>query len=154
LVLLLVVNLHGKINSTKAVRETLEELKLERRYTATVVPNDGPTLGALKSCKDFIAWTALDKPTLASLLEKRGMVSESRHLDRDSLARLGHGGYEELADKIQKEGLRLSAVEGIRPFFRLNPPRGGFKKSLHRQFSEGGMLGNNPKLAEVVGRMM
>lgn len=151
--LILVVNVHGKINSPRAVRKTLSELKVERKFTASVVSDDGPTLGALKSCKDFVAWSALDKSTLAVLLEKKGMVSERKRLDPDFLAKLGYKGFVDLADRMEREGLRLSAVEGIRPFFRLSPPRGGFKKSTHRQFGEGGILGSNPKLPEVVGRM-
>jgi large subunit ribosomal protein L30 len=152
--LYLVLNLHGKINSPKAVRETLRELKVERKFTATVVPDDGPTLGALKSCKDFVAWTPLDKATLATLLEKRGMVTESKHLDAKSLSEFGYGGFDEMAEKLLAGSQRLSELKGVRPFFRLSPPRGGFRRSLRRQYSEGGMLGKNPKLPEVVGRML
>jgi len=118
------------------------------------VPDDGPTLGALKSCKDYLAWSELDTPTLASLLEKRGMVSESKRLDLESLKTLGYGGFGDLAGKMEEKGMRLSAVPGIRPFFRLSPPRGGFKRSMHKQFTEGGVLGKNPKLPEIIGRML
>ena len=152
--LLLIVNLHGKINSPRAVRETLKELKVERRFTASIVTDDRPTVGALRSCKDFIAWSAVDKETLAALLEKRGMLTESKRLDVPSLTKLGYGGFADMAEKIEKQGVRLSAVQGIRPFFRLSPPRGGFKRSMRKQFSEGGVLGKNPNLLEILGRML
>jgi len=152
--LLLVLNLRGKIDSTAPVRKALAELKVERRFSATVVPDDSPTLGALRACKDFIAWAPLDSKLLAELLKARGMVSESRRLDQDALKSLGFKKYEDFAEKIMKDGERLSAHKGIRPFFRLSPPKGGFKLSSRRQATEKGILGNNPKLAELVGRMV
>jgi large subunit ribosomal protein L30 len=152
--LLLVLNLRGKIDSTAPVRKALAELKVERRFTATVVRDDGPTRGMLRSCKDYVAWSPIDSKLLSILLKARGMVSESRRLNQDALESLGFKKYEELADKIVKDGERLSAYEGIRPFFRLSPPKGGYKLSSRRQASEKGILGSNPRLAELVGRMV
>ena len=152
--LLLVVNLRGKIDSTDGVRKTLVEMKVERKFTATVLPDDGPTVGMLRACKDYVAWSPVDSKLLASLLKSRGMVSESKKLDEDALKSLGFKKYEDFAEKIVKDGVRLSAHPGIRPFFRLSPPRGGFKRSSRRQASERGILGNNPRLAEIVERMV
>jgi large subunit ribosomal protein L30 len=152
--LLLVVNLHGKINSSDGVRKALGELKVERKFSASVVTDDPQTVGTLKSCKEYIAWTSLEKDVLVSLLQKRGMISESRRLDEKTLTDLGYKSYEDLADRMLSNGLRLSAIDGLRPFFRLSPPRGGFKASLRRQASQRGTLGKNPKLADVVRRMV
>lgn len=152
--LVLVVNLRGKIDSTTAVRKALVEMKVERKFSATVLPDDGQTLGMLKACKEYLAWSPVDARLLASLLKARGMVSESRKLDGEALKALGFKKYEEFAEKIVKQGARLSAHAGIRPFFRLSPPRGGFKLSSRRQASEKGILGSNPRLTELVGRMV
>ena len=152
--LLLVINLHGKINSTRATRRALGEMKVEKKFTASVLTDDGTTVGMLKSCKDFLAWGPLEKETLTTLLEKKGMVSERKRLGSEALAELGAKSYEELAGRMLDQGLGLSALKGVRPFFRLSPPRGGFKKSLRRQSSDGGVLGRNPNLVEIVGRMV
>jgi large subunit ribosomal protein L30 len=151
--LLLVLNIHGKINSSVPVREALEELKVEKKFSATVVTDDAPTMGMLKRCKDYVAWAPVDLELLTTLLQKRGMVSTTLRLDADSLKTLGFKSHAELAEKMLKDKVRLSDVRGLRPFFRLSPPKGGFKRSLRRQYSEKGMLGSNPKLAELVGRM-
>ena len=152
--LLLVVNFHGAINSSSAVRKALDELKVIRRFSATIVPDDSPTIGMLKLCKDRLAWSPIETEFLASLLKERGMVSTDRHLDADSLKRAGFKTHAEMAKKMAENGTRLSAVEGVRPFFRLAPPRGGFKRSLRRQYTERGLLGSNPKLEEIVRRMV
>jgi large subunit ribosomal protein L30 len=152
--LLLVLNIHGKINSPAAVRKALAELKVERRFSASIVTDDTSTVGALKLCKDYIAWSTLDADLLVTLLKERGMVSASHKLDAPALATIGFKKCEDLAEKMMKEQLRLSAIEGVRPFFRLAPPKGGFGVSLRRQFSEKGALGNNPKLPALVRRMI
>lgn len=152
--LLLVVNLHGQINSSAPVRKALNELWVARKFSASVVADDAPTVGMLRLCKDYIAWSPVDEGLLGDLLKKRGMVSAMKTLDQDSLKKLGFKNHQELAAKMVKDQLRLSAVEGVLPFFRLAPPKGGFKRSMRRQSTERGVLGNNPNLEEIVRRMI
>lgn len=152
--LILVVNVHGAINSSAPVRKALGELKVLRRFSASVVSDDVSTVGTLKRCKEFVAWAPVDSELLGALLKKRGMVTTTKELDSASLKKMGFKKHEELAEKMVKENLRLSAVEGVRPFFRLAPPRGGFKRSMRRQAMEGGVLGSNPKLPDIVKRMI
>ena len=119
-----------------------------------MVSDDPATVGALRLCKDYLAWSEVDPVLLSLLLEKRGMVSESRPLDEATLKKMGFKKHQELAAKMLKEGMRLSAVEGVRPFFKLAPPRGGFKRSLRRQYSQKGTTGKNPDLPKIVERMV
>lgn len=152
--LLVVINLHGAINSSTPVRKSLQELKVIRKFSASVVGDDAPTVGMLKLCKDYLAWSPVAAPLLADLLEKRGMVSSSHPLDSAALKKIGYKKHEDLASKMVKDQLRLSAVEGVLPFFRLSPPRGGFRRSLRKQFKERGTLGENLELEEIVRRML
>ena len=58
----------------------------------------------------------------------------------------------ELAARITKDGLQ--PVEGIRPLFRLTPPKGGWR-STKKPFARGGALGyRGPKINELVQRMV
>ena len=132
----------------------MTELKVIRKFSASVVTDDVTTVGMLKLCKGYIAWAQADPELIALLLKKRGMVSESRNLDAASVKALGYKDHEDMAEKMFKAGVRLSAVAGIRPFFRLAPPRGGFRSSTRRQFPERGTLGANPNLPEIVRRMV
>jgi large subunit ribosomal protein L30 len=152
--LLLVVNLHGQINSSDPVRKALNELWVGKKFSASVVTDDAPTLGMLRLCKDFVAWSSVDEGLLGDLLKKRGMVSSTRPLDQASLKQLGFKNHDELAAKMVKDQVRLSAVKGVLPFFRLAPPKGGFRLSLRRQSTEHGLLGSNPKLEGIVRRMI
>ena len=152
--LLLVVNLHGAINSPAPVRKALNELWVAKKFSASVVTDDAATVGMLKLCKDFVAWAPVDEGLLGDLLKKRGMVSATRALDQARLKAMGVKSHEDLAAKMVKDQTRLSAVGGVLPYFRLAPPKGGFKLSLRRQSTERGLLGNNPNLAGIVRRML
>lgn len=151
--LYLVINIHGTINSSAPVRSALGELWVSRKFSATVVGDDAATVGMLRLCKDYVAWAPVQEGLLSDLLEKRGMVSKEKPLDKDSLKALGVKSHKELAAKMMKDQSRLSAVSGVLPYFRLAPPRGGFKRSMRRQSTEKGVLGSNPDLEGLVRRM-
>ncbi|HXW95567.1 MAG TPA: hypothetical protein VEJ19_07670 [Nitrososphaerales archaeon] len=152
--LLLVVNLHGQINSSTPVRKALNELWVAKKFSASVVTDDPPTVGMLKLCKDYVAWCPIDEGLLADLLKKRGMTSGTRSLDAATLKELGCKKHEDLAARMVKDQVRLSALNGVLPYFRLAPPKGGFKMSLRRQATERGLLGSNPMLDAIVRRMI
>ncbi|MCL4518008.1 MAG: hypothetical protein M1587_02295 [Thaumarchaeota archaeon] len=48
----------------------------------------------------------------------------------------------------------LDGTQGMRQFFRLNSPKGGFKRSIRRPFKAGGILGENPELGKIVEKMI
>jgi large subunit ribosomal protein L30 len=152
--LLVVVNLHGMINVPHAAHKAMVELKVERRFSATLAKDDPTTVGMLRLCKDYLAWAPADKQLLTSLLKSRGKVSERKRLGEAELKTLGFKKYEDLASKLIEGELKLSSFPGLRPFFKLSPPRGGFKESTRRQAGERGVLGSNPKLPEIVERMI
>jgi large subunit ribosomal protein L30 len=152
---LLVVNLHGLINVPTGTRETLIQLGIGKRFAASVVEDDPVSKGSVHLCKDYVAWAPLDSDLLTEMLKTRGKISSSRTLDDEALKTLGFNSHAELAKKIMGSDMsRLSSVKGLRPFFALSPPKGGFKRSSRRQFREGGILGDNPQLAGIVRRML
>jgi len=153
---LLVVNLHGQINVPRGTRETLIQLGIGKRFAAAVVGDDPVSKGSVHLCKDYVAWAPLDSDLLTALLQSRGRVSNSKTLDDEALKDLGFKAYADLAQAIIKGETTdtLSSVKGLKPFFGLSPPRGGFKRSSRRQFREGGILGENPMLPEIVRRMI
>ncbi len=96
---LLVVNLHGLINVPMGTRRAIEELCIDKRFSATVVPDDPTTVGTLKLCKDYVAWGPVDRELLTSLLKQRAKVSMRKKLDSAALKSLGYNlKYEELPD--------------------------------------------------------
>jgi large subunit ribosomal protein L30 len=153
---LLVVNLHGLINVPGGTRDTLIQLGIGKRFAATVVGDDPVSKGSVHLCKDYVAWAPIEADLLTALLKSRGRVSNSKTLDDEALKTMGFKTYADLADAIIKGEVtdRLSSLKGLKPFFGLSPPKGGFKRSSRRQFREGGILGENPQLEGIVRRMI
>ncbi len=150
----IVVNLRGTINCPYRIRKALASLRVERKFTASLVENKEEVVGMLKSSKDYVAWCEIDKETLALLLEKRGMSSKRKKLTKDMLAQNGYKDFSELAERILADGVKLSSLPFVKPFFRLKPPSHGFPRPLRRQYTNKGFLGYNPELKDFIRRMI
>jgi large subunit ribosomal protein L30 len=152
---LLVVNLRGLVNTRTSVRQTLEQLKLMRRFNATIIPNNRMSRGMLQSAKEHVAWCKLDEPIAEKLVSKRLEISNGRKVPEDKLKELtGMSTFSELASGLVSGKVRLNEGDKFRQFFRLSPPRGGFKRSTRRQYGEGGALGPNKELIDLVEKMI
>ncbi|MHB8565989.1 MAG: uL30 family ribosomal protein [Nitrososphaerales archaeon] len=151
---LLVVNLRGLVNTRAPVRTTLEQLSLIKRFNSTIVPDNKVFRGMLKLSKEHVAWCTVDASTVEKLLKARAEVSDGKRFDEANLKKFGYSSYSQLASDIASGKARLDGSQGIRRFFRLNSPRGGFKRSIRRQYGEGGILGPNKELAELVEKML
>ena len=152
--LLLVVRIKGTVNVPTRVKDTLIRLNLRRRYNATLVPDNPVTRGMLKRAKDWIAWCTASKDIVIKLLKERGRRTGWRPLDEEYLKELGFSSFEDLADKLIKGEVKLNKLKGIKPYFALNPPRKGFPGTIKKSYKEGGVLGENPELLEIVERMI
>jgi large subunit ribosomal protein L30 len=60
---------------------------------------------------------------------------------------------EALAKDLAEDKIGISKVN-FRPWFALSPPRGGFKKSTKKQYTQDGILGEDKDLISLVQRMI
>ena len=134
------IRIHGMVKLNKKIAETLDRLRLRRKYSCIVLNPTEEQMGAIKKLRDFVAFGEINKSTLEKLIEKRGKLTDkSKKIDAKKMA-------EELINSKSYWALDL------KPFFRLHPPRGGIKSKIH--FPKG-ILGNNKKkINELVMRML
>jgi large subunit ribosomal protein L30 len=149
----LVLRIRGVVNVSNWAEKTLESLNLRRKFNATIIKEDSQTLGMLRKVKELVAWKSVDATIINELLEKRGRVSGLRILTNDNLPP-NHKSLDELANSIYENNLNLSDVGTIKPWFSLNPPKGGFKRKTKTQYSQKGVLGENKDLIELIRRMI
>ena len=142
---LLAVRLRGTVGDSPDVEKTLESLMLQRTFQARLLRDSPSTGGMLRRVKSLVAWGEVDPVTLEALLAKRGeREKRSEVLDDDFVTRtFGRKGIGELAKSIVAGDVALRQLwsAGVKPGFRLHPPRGGFKRSTRRAFTDGGELG-------------
>ena len=151
---LLVVNMRGTLNIPHPIKRTLRQLHLSTRFRATVLPDNPITKGMLQKVKNYVAWSDADLDVVTRLLEVRGMKSARARLALKDMQLQGFTTLRDLGKAIVKGEVTISKLASIKPSFTLSPPRGGFKRSTRRMYSQGGILGKNPDLAKLVEIML
>jgi large subunit ribosomal protein L30 len=150
-----VVNLRGLVNTRSPIKTTLEQLSIARRFNATIVPDNEVYRGMLNLSKDHVAWCRIDQPLAEKLLRARSERSTGVKFSEQELEEKNElHSFSELANGLESGAVKLNEMHGMRPFFRLNPPRGGFKRSTRRQFRDGGILGQNEELPKLIEKML
>jgi large subunit ribosomal protein L30 len=149
----LVVRIKGTVNIPRWAQVTLDGLNLDKRFRATVVPESEEYLGMLRRVKDEVAWTKADAGIVKELLEKRGRKAGYQPISNSDLPK-EYKSIDELATAIAENKVAMSKLDGIKPWFALSPPRGGFKRKTKTQYAQNGVLGDDGELVQIVKRML
>ena len=151
----LVVRMRGTVNVPFWALTTLKNLYLNKKFSATLVPETSDYLGMLRKINQWVAWSKADSDIVKTLIEKRGKKKTPKlDTQKESGRKDEYKGIDELVDVIVNDKIKFSDQNNIKPWFSLNPPKGGFKRKSKKQFSDGGILGNNKDLLEIVKRMV
>ncbi len=150
----IVINMRGTVNVPHGVKKTLKLLNLETRYRATVISDTKINQGMLLKAKEYLAWTKADSKIIAKLLKNKGEKSKTIKYSNDLVKQIGFNDIDDLAQALLDNKISISKISNLKPSFRLSPPRGGFKKSTRRMYSQGGTLGYNPDLLSILSNMM
>ncbi|HZA42366.1 MAG TPA: 50S ribosomal protein L30 [Nitrososphaeraceae archaeon] len=149
----LVVRMRGTVNVPYWADTTLESLNLAKKFRATIVPESAEYSGMLNKIRQLVAWCRIDNDTVKDLLDKKGRKTASQPLKETDLPK-EYNSLDKLASDIANDEVVFSNLNGIKPWFALNPPRGGFKKSIKKQVPQNGILGENKLLIDLVKKMM
>lgn len=136
-----------------SMASTLIYLNLTKKYRATLIPENPQSLGMLRKVKELVAWTTADPSIVKELLEKKGRIAGFEPVSDSDLPK-EYDGMGALALAISENRLSLSQIRNIKPWFALSPPRGGFKRNTKNQYNEGGILGEDKELVDIVRRML
>jgi len=150
----IVVRIRGRVDVRYDIKETLKRLNLHRKFHATIVPDTPSYRGMLFKVKDYVAYGPADADTVKELLIKRGRLIGNKPLTEDYIkSKLGLS-LKELSEKIANGSLKLKDIIGLKPVFRLNPPRGGFRRSTKKHITAGGELGYRDDIKNLILRML
>ena len=150
----LVVRIRGQADVPHWARTTLDLLKLEKKYRATIIPSKDNTLGMLNKVKHYICWHEIDSALAKELLDKKGRKSGYKKITQEVLDEIGYKSTDDLAASLAEGKTSLSKLKPLKPWFALSPPKHGFKKSTKRMYGQKGVLGQNKDLGTLVRNMM
>ncbi|HXG14545.1 MAG TPA: 50S ribosomal protein L30 [Candidatus Nitrosotenuis sp.] len=150
----LVVRMRGQINVPHWAKNTLNLLKLEKKFRATIIPAKDNTNGMLDAVKHYVSWQEANLDITKELLNKKGRKSGYKKITDEDITKLGFKTIDDLATSISEGKVSMNKIKPIKPWFALSPPKRGFKRSTRKTYGEGGVLGQNKELAELVRSMM
>ena len=140
--MIIVIRISGLVEVPEKVQETLFRMRLRRKYSAIILQETVETGKLLKKVRNFTAFGKLNKETLIELLAKRAKFT-GKKVDAKALA-----------DSIEKQKLLDITSLGIKPFFRLHPPRKGIDTKVHFPIRKGVLGDNKEKINDLVRRML
>jgi large subunit ribosomal protein L30 len=129
-------------------------LRVDRNNFSTLLDDRPEYTGMLQKAKDYVTWGEATAETVSLLLDKRGRMDGDHPIDSEALKALGYSSIDELASALINGEAELHKIEGMKPFFRLHPPRKGFKRSVKRPYGSKGELGyRGESINELAKRM-
>lgn len=136
--MILVIRISGMVEMQSDVTEALFRMRMRKKYTAVLLKEAPESLKLLEKIRNFVAYGKIDSRTFEELVSKRGISIDKKKVDAKKVIEI-----------IEKKGI---AESGIKPYFRLHPPRGGIDSKTH--FPKGVLGDNGDKINELVRRML
>ncbi len=139
------IRVRGIINIKPDIKKTLNLLNLTRVNHCVILNENPSTKGMLQIAKDYITWGEIDKKVLTKLIQQRGKIIGNKELSEKHLKNTtSYTNIEKLSDAIINNKFNYKEIPDIKPIFRLNPPKKGYK-SVKRSFVNKGTLGYRGK---------
>ncbi|MHA2245232.1 MAG: 50S ribosomal protein L30 [Candidatus Hodarchaeales archaeon] len=140
---LAVIRIRSRIDRSLSIKKTLELLRLNRTNNCVIIDDRDTYKGMLQKTKDIITWGELDSPAMKELLLKRGRLEGGKRVTEDYIENnTDFSGIDDFIEKFLKFEASLTDIKGMKPVFRLHPPRKGHRRhGVKQPFTLGGALG-------------
>ena len=148
------IRLRGRTGIKKDISQTLDMLKLTRINHAVLIEDNPSYNGMLQKSKDYITWGEVDQETITEMLSKRGKISGNKKLTEDYLKEnTDFSSLDDLSKALIDSKAKLED-NGVKPIFRLHPPRKGYE-NIKKTFAESGSLGyRGDKIKDLIKKMI
>ncbi len=153
----LVIRVRSDRGVKPKIRDTMSMLNLTKVNHAVLVPDTPAYAGMLQKAKDYVTWGEVGADTISDLISQRGRMIGDKPIT-NAVIKSGSefSTINALSKAIASGDARTNDVEGMKPVFRLHPPRGAKGwGGIKRSFSAGGALGfRGEAISDLVGRMI
>jgi len=139
--MLALIRITGLTRMDTKVEETLQRLRLRKKYTLVFVKEVPEMLGMVEKVRNFVAYGKVDEKMIAEIIKARGKVlgdTKAKVKDAEKAA----------ADLLA--GKTLEELK-IKPFFGLHPARGGIDTKHHQPK---GVIGPHADISKLIMKML
>jgi large subunit ribosomal protein L30 len=153
---LMVLRIRGDVDVRDEIRQTLRMLRLHKVNHATLIDGNESYLGMLQKVKDYATWGEISAETLEKLLTKKGRIAGNKPVnDKYVSSNSKFNSLKKFTEAVATSKASIEDLRGLKPVFRLHPPRGGFDGKKKRSYKEGGELGYRGKdINRLLEKMM
>ena len=150
-----VVRVRGTVNVKPDIKRTLQLLRLTRANHCILLEEKNSYKGMLQVAKDYVTWGEIDKDVLSKLIKTRGKLEGDKNITDDYVkSATSYDSIEKLSKAIVDNKFEYKEIPNVKPVFRLNPPRKGYK-GVKRSFINKGALGYRDKeINKLIDRMI
>ncbi|MEA3559165.1 MAG: 50S ribosomal protein L30 [Candidatus Thermoplasmatota archaeon] len=143
---LAVIRVRGTLRVKPDIKETMRLLRLNKVNHCILIPETPEYLGMLQKAKDYITWGEVDASSIERLLAERSEVRGVESFDAKFVKKAtSFKDMKELSAAVSEGRFDHRSIEGLKPVFRLAPPRKGGYEGIKRHFTVGGALGYRGK---------
>lgn len=140
-----IIRIHGRVGVDRKIKETLERLRLGKKYSCVVLVNPNKEqVGMIKKLRNFVAFGNIKEDVFEKLVDKRGQIISSTDGTKKKVD------SKKIAEELEK-GKTYESMN-LKPFFRLHPPRGGINSKMH--FPKGVLGDNKEQINKLIERML
>ena len=140
--MLSIIRIRGTVNVHKDLQYTLKLLRLHKPNHIVLIDDRKTYLKMLHKVNSHIAWGEISVETLEKLLKERGRVEGDNPLTDEYIKQNSKfKSIPEFAKELINLKASLEDVKGLKPVFRLHPPKKGFKGTKKRSYQIGGVIG-------------
>ncbi len=138
--MILVIRISGQVDVSGNIAETMFRARLRRKYSAVLMHDNAENRKLLKTIRNHVAFGTIRDDVLEKLLAKRGKSVDGKAIDSKKVAL-----------ELEKKDMEKL---GLKPFFRLHPPRGGIDTKKHFGVNKGVLGDNKEKINDLVEKML
>jgi len=137
--MLIAIRIKGMIDVEKKIADALDRIRLRRKYVAVLMEDNPDNRKVLSNVRNFVSYGIISKEMAEKLIRERGKSTENKKIDE-----------KKIVEDLEKKSLEEL---GLKPFFRLHPPRGGIESKKHAGVGKG-VLGENKEINKLLERML
>ncbi len=139
--MIIVIRIAGMVEIPDKVQATLDHMRLRRKYAAVLYEENEENMKLIVKVRSYVAYGSISDENLMKLMTLRGQpVDKKKKINvAEVIAHLGKKKYEEL---------------GIKPFFRLHPPRGGIETKKHYGVGKGVLGDHKENINKLLEKML
>ncbi len=144
--LVAIIRIRGRPQINRKIGDTMKMLRLHHVNHAAIYQMTPTIKGMLEKVKDYVSYGPISEVILERLLTKRGRLVGDKLITVEYLRQnTEYTDIKALTKALYNGKIKYSELKGVKPVFRLHPPKGGHRHGTIKQpYTTGGSLGRVP----------